>query len=190
MQLSNFNPREISSLVRLLDSGEEKNIKLALSIFESNAVNEEVLDKIKKVPTLILESIKGGHQNILTQLRFIYLRRMRLKVISPHIKHLHNVIMLDLGYNQISELPPEIYALTSLKKLRLHHNQLKTLSPEISALYKLEELVLDNNQIQELPQGIKQLKNLKKLSLTRNPIHSRQIQWVQAEFPHVKLEII
>ena len=184
-----FSKREIASLIRLLDSGTAENIQLALSIFEGNAKNQEVLDKIKKEPILILQCLQKGHQNILAQFRFIYLRRMGLTTITANIQYLKHIIMLDLGYNQLHTLPREIYALKSLKKLRLHHNQLKNIDSEISLLQNLEELVLDSNQIQTLPSSIFQLKNLKRLGLAFNQLSTKELKRIRSQLPHIQIDI-
>ena len=59
---------------------------------------------------------------------------------------------LDLSWNGITVLPPEIGQLTQLTSLSLYGNQLTALPPEIAQLTQLTELnLVGNNQLTALP---------------------------------------
>ena len=61
---------------------------------------------------------------------------------------------LDLSYNELKSLPPEISQLTNLTSLDLSYNQLSVLPPEIENLLRLETLDLENNKLAQLPRQI------------------------------------
>lgn len=50
---------------------------------------------------------------------------------------------MDLGFNQLDHLPPEIDNLQELLELRLHANPLTALPAEITRLNKLQLLLID-----------------------------------------------
>jgi len=99
-----------------------------------------------------------------------------LKIIKQSAKN--GVTSLDLSYNGLTELPPEIGLLTRLTKLYLYNNQLITLPSEIGQLTKLTTLRLDYNKLTALPLEIGLLINLKEpsayrgLKLDNNPLES------------------
>ena len=109
---------------------------------------------------------------------------------------LPNLWGLDFGDNQLTRLPPGIFAGLKLRRLYLYYNRLATLPPDIFAgqsalrdlrvfnnhltelppdlfagLSSLEVLSLGNNQLAELPPDIfAGLSNLARLSLQRNQL--------------------
>lgn len=142
------------------------------------------LKKISSEPRLILYCLEEGHQKILSAFRFIYIRWSSLSAIPPNIKYLQNVLMLDFGYNKISEIHKDLYTLAQLKKLRFHKNQLRQISHEIADLIYLEELDLSANFIERLPTEINHLQQLKKLILTDNPLDAKQMDSLSIHLPH------
>jgi Leucine-rich repeat (LRR) protein len=88
------------------------------------------------------------------------------------IKNLDNLKELDLGYNNLSELPPGTFdGLGNLQTLDLSDNNLSELPPGIfDGLYNLQGLYLGNNNLNELPPGVFDgLDNLLALDLDGNP---------------------
>ena len=77
---------------------------------------------------------------------------------------------LWLKRNRLSRLPPEIGQLTNLQTLGLGDNQLTTLPPEISQLTNLQTLGLGDNQLTTLPPEICQLTKLQTLNLENNQL--------------------
>lgn len=53
--------------------------------------------------------------------------------------------VLDLGSNQITELPVELAQLTKLQSLYLQDNKLTAIPKELSALTNIDTLWLENN---------------------------------------------
>lgn len=83
-----------------------------------------------------------------------------------------NIKQLKLPGNSFSSIPKQICdpRLKKLEKLDLSFNNLAAIPPEISNLCALTELNLDSNVIISLPNEIGQLKKLKTLSLRNNYI--------------------
>lgn len=85
--------------------------------------------------------------------------------------HDHSSSVLDLTYNNLSELPLEIWQLKSLIILDLHNNRLSEISKEISRLTKLTRIFLYNNQLVKIPKEISNLLFLKELQLSNNRLN-------------------
>ena len=81
-------------------------------------------------------------------------------------------LSLNLSYNQLTSLPPEITKLTNLTELYLYGNRLTSFPPEITKLTKLTRLDLSDNQLTSLPPEITKLTNLIWLELSDNRLTS------------------
>ena len=81
--------------------------------------------------------------------------------------------VLQLGYNQISDLPSlRLGGLLSLKVLHLQGNELVRVDG-LSSLHQLRELVLDRNKIKHLDAGsVRGLVNLRELRLEENGLRT------------------
>ena len=81
--------------------------------------------------------------------------------------------VLQLGYNQISDLPAlRLGGLLSLKVLHLQGNELVRVDG-VSSLHQLRELVLDRNKIKHLePGSVRGLINLRELRLEENGLRT------------------
>jgi len=93
--------------------------------------------------------------------------------ISPDIKELKNLLEFHLSYNPVSELPdafPIKLNLSTLKILNLSYNHITIITPNIKNLKQLETLILSNNAIEILPQEFGELENLLDLFLHTNNI--------------------
>jgi hypothetical protein len=84
------------------------------------------------------------------------------------IRERSSLQMLELEYQKLTELPPEIGKLKDLKYLLLRKNALTRLPPEIGELKSLEYLDLCLNRLTALPVEIGELRNLWKLDLRGN----------------------
>jgi hypothetical protein len=83
---------------------------------------------------------------------------------------------LDLGYEGLTELPPELFKLTNLTWLNLYNNQLAALPLELFQLEQLTTLNFSNNDLTSLPPEIVRLTNLRELLLRGNPLVSPPIE--------------
>jgi Leucine-rich repeat (LRR) protein len=62
---------------------------------------------------------------------------------------------LQLGHNQLQQLPACLGQLTALTSLSIENNRLQQVEPgALEGLVKLEVLQLQNNQLQQLPDGL------------------------------------
>ncbi len=167
-------------LIQLLNSENQANQVLALSICEGGGFSEEVRKFITARPHLTLLCLERDFERLIRSFRFLYLRRCSLQKLPASFSKAESLLMLDLAYNQLSAFPEEILTLTQLKKLRLHHNQIQTIPPQIARLNQLEELVLEDNPLTDLPTEMKQLTQLKRLKLARNPISEENREQLRA----------
>ena len=92
----------------------------------------------------------------------------KLTSLPPEIGNLTNLTRLSFEYNNLTSLPPEIGKLTNLIYLDLAHNNLTSLSPEIGKLTNLRYLWLNDNNLTSLPSEIGNLAELRYLSLQSN----------------------
>ncbi|OAP63293.1 hypothetical protein AYL99_02520 [Fonsecaea erecta] len=73
----------------------------------------------------------------------------QLEALPPEIGQLKNLEHLDVSFNQLTELPEEIGMLTNLKQLLLFNNHIQTLCYELGFLYKLEMLGVYGNPLEQ-----------------------------------------
>ncbi|KAF0736353.1 hypothetical protein Ae201684P_007226 [Aphanomyces euteiches] len=83
-----------------------------------------------------------------------------------------DLVKLDLSYNDIVTLSPDIEQLKALTWLKLKQNQILDLPSQLGALRKLVFLDVSNNQLLRAPQCLSQLQELRELSLSGNSIKS------------------
>ena len=81
-----------------------------------------------------------------------------------------NLVKLDVGNNNISDLSDDICQLKNLEILRVDQNLLKELPKNIGSITSLRELKASKNNIGNLPVSIQQFKNLNYLDLYENNI--------------------
>lgn len=101
------------------------------------------------------------------------LRRNTITLTSNMFDCLHDLAILELPSNGITELPEGVFKqLKKLKVLQLWGNRLKTLNPHVfDGLTQLTSLELSNNQLAELPSGVfDSLVALKQLNLNNNKV--------------------
>ena len=96
----------------------------------------------------------------------------QLTTLPPEITELTNLTELYLSGNQLTSLPLEITKLTKLTRLDLYGNQLTSLPLEITKLTNLIWLDLSDNQLTALPPEITKLTKITGLDLSGNPLES------------------
>jgi Leucine-rich repeat (LRR) protein len=91
--------------------------------------------------------------------------------ISPDIKQLNHLRILDLSGNALAMLPIEIEALSHLNTLVLHQNQFRKIPSVVYKLrFNLKQLDFSANKLSSVPRQIEQLKNLADLDLSYNDL--------------------
>jgi CCR4-NOT transcription complex subunit 6 len=91
---------------------------------------------------------------VLFKSSYIFLKRLdlvynQLTSLPPDIGCLKNLEHLDVSFNQLTELPEEIGMLTNLKHLLLFNNHIQTLCYELGFLFKLEMLGIYGNPLEQ-----------------------------------------
>jgi hypothetical protein len=191
--------KELESLIALISSWEEDNLKLAETILKANPQMLNDLEAYFKPLTQYIRAWEiGNWLNLdefshyiaygfefqtdspdLEEFAFFFhqmkifeldLSYMGLKKIPAWVLEIRQLRILELGDNEITILPPEIGQLSKLEELNIENNQLTALPQEICQLSQLERLVLDHNHIQKLPENIGNLKALEWLCLEDNEI--------------------
>jgi GTPase SAR1 family protein len=108
----------------------------------------------------------------------------QLSELPAVLGELKNLTSLDLGGNQLSELPAVLGELKNLTSLDLSRNQLSELPAVLGELKNLTSLDLSSNQLRELPAVLGELKNLTSLDLSSNQL-SELPDFIQ-ELPKLK----
>jgi small GTP-binding protein len=116
-----------------------------------------------------LRQIKKAAETGATELDLSF---QELTELPPELFRLTNLTTLFLFGNQLTELPPELFQLNNLTSLDLLGNQLTALPPELFQLNNLTSLLLDRNQLTSLPPEIAQLPKLEWLEVSDNPLIS------------------
>ncbi|MBA7632422.1 hypothetical protein ES703_39968 [subsurface metagenome] len=206
-----------NNIVKLSGISNAPNSLITLDLSYNHLINlTESIDKIKFLKTLNLKSnrLRSLPDTLgnLTSLETLNLRNNMLKKIPKAISYLTKIRVLDLhgnkldsidlklnnsikelelGWNNIIDVPDMIRSLTfleklgmsgnklkklpkwissfnSLKVLNLYDNNIMTLPESIGNVKSLEVLILRNNKLSKLPDSFRQLKNLKRLNLSWN----------------------
>ncbi|CBJ29007.1 Putative Leucine Rich Repeat Protein Kinase [Ectocarpus siliculosus] len=92
--------------------------------------------------------------------------------MPPEIAKLGGLLFFNMAGNRLTRLPAEIGRLSSLKRLGLKGNALVRLPSSIGDLTHLVELYLTGNILEALPDEIVKLRRLKKLQLSFNNLRS------------------
>lgn len=90
--------------------------------------------------------------------------------VPPHLRHLLNLQILALGYNQLSSISARLGELPNLHALYLAGNQFTAIPSELGNLLTLRVLDLQGNQLQRAPGELGNLVNLQALNLAHNQL--------------------
>ena len=164
-----------------------KNDALAL------IAQEELMGK--EIPLIKDADMKFGYVKSGFRIQQLGLFNLGLKEVHEDIGNLSQLQLLDLGYNQLTDLPETFSALVSIEQLNLAWNQFKSFPwmlrkivgikrlefqgnklhkiPDwISKLYFLEDFDLGHNELTKISFQFGELENLKKLSFWNNQLSS------------------
>ncbi|CAH3158154.1 unnamed protein product, partial [Pocillopora meandrina] len=131
---------------------EENNDKYSCEVKKENGFDKkEIRLVIERCPNTCRCTIAVGIMDAAT---CIECRGKHLQSVPRHLPF--STAKLELGNNQIKELPPGVFNNnTELTKLELGNNQIKELPPGVfNNNTELTALELGNNQIKELPPGV------------------------------------
>ncbi|HVF69789.1 MAG TPA: leucine-rich repeat domain-containing protein, partial [Xanthomonadales bacterium] len=126
--------------------------KLKQLIIALNVKNVSLPKTLEELPSL----------NVLTL-------RANPGIALPEISRIKSIEYLDLTDNSLKELAAGVYQLQKLKILNLSYNKISLVKPEIGSLVNLQALRLDNNLLTSIPY-LGNLKNLETLNLSNNSL--------------------
>ncbi|KAJ7381910.1 RNA binding, partial [Desmophyllum pertusum] len=89
--------------------------------------------------------------------------------------NLKSLSILDVSYNQLTELPDGIYELEHLAEIRASNNQIMTIDANVSKLTALKVLSLNVNKIEIIPAELSECHKLKDLHLQDNSIKDSRL---------------
>ncbi|XP_047010321.1 leucine-rich repeat-containing protein 1 isoform X1 [Ictalurus punctatus] len=112
----------------------------------------------------------GSPQACLTNLVSLELRENMLTYLPESLSQLHRLEELDVGNNELYNLPETIGCLVSLKDLWLDGNQLSELPEEIGSMKNLLCLDVSENKLEHLPEEMACLLSLTDLLVSQNLI--------------------
>jgi hypothetical protein len=104
----------------------------------------------------------------LTSLTKLNMSYNDLDSVPPEIQNLKFLKVLNLNSNNLSSLPPELGNLTALRTLNLQGNNLEVLPNSLGNLTALRTLNLQGNNLEVLPNSLGNLTALRTLNLQEN----------------------
>lgn len=108
-----------------------------------------------------------------TEMESLILADNQLTSVSPRIGGLRRLRMLDLGHNQLQQIPEETGDLEGLTDfLYLHDNRLCSLPAKLGNLRRLRYLNIGENHFEQLPGCVCEMTGLKELRLQGNRLRS------------------
>jgi Leucine-rich repeat (LRR) protein len=118
---------------------------------------------------VILNSLRKGILDdfSITDLDLSY---CELSGIGPHLSKLQRLAKLNLGNNDLQEVPESVSTLTNLTKLYLNNNKITRLEGYFMNLPSIQSLYLAGNQISYIHQDLGHLVGLKMLDLQENEL--------------------
>jgi len=99
-----------------------------------------------------------------------------LESLPPQIGRLQALRDLNCSCNHLRMLPPEIGQLTKMVRLKANGNHLLSLPFEIERCQELRELILSENKLESIPSNLSLCKHLKVLRLQHNCLQRLPIE--------------
>jgi len=81
-----------------------------------------------------------------------------------------SLVVLDLSYNHIHEIPPQVGELVLLREFRASFNKISAIPPEMGRLKRLRRLILNSNRLTAIPPELGRLEQMEELVLSENLI--------------------
>jgi Leucine-rich repeat (LRR) protein len=154
-----------------------------------NALNAQVKPKPltdkEKEQLIIAKSIEEAMQEP-DSVQALFINYAQQNSIPEEVEKCKNLIVLDLGVNNIKEIPLFIFDLTKLQELGLSHNKISRIPEEIFHLKNLTSIKCWNNSISEVPDELLNLPNIQEIELKGNPIPKEERKRLQKAYPNIK----
>ena len=138
-----------------------------INLFKNNSNNlQDICNKFKNQNQQKMEKyISSCKKEEIIDLSFYFFKDL------PKLNHLSYLIVLNLSYNNLTNVPLEVCNITGLSNLDLSNNLIDYLPEDINKLQQLKTLQLSNNYLSEFPK-IQELAQLTNLDLSHNMIPS------------------
>ena len=166
--ITNFKRRDIQ-----IDYLEMDSIAIFKSYHLARIANEVAIpfikDTISKENMITAKSMREALQNP-EKVYELTLRNTRTKHLSPNIKKLKNLRVLNISGSFITEIPSEIEECKHLKAIIANASQLTIIPPSIGNLKKLRLLNFAYCKIKSIPDEIGNITSLWSLSLGSNQL--------------------
>mmetsp|Transcript_39009 Transcript_39009/g.122169 ORF Transcript_39009/g.122169 Transcript_39009/m.122169 type:complete len:270 (-) Transcript_39009:26-835(-) len=108
----------------------------------------------------------------------LHLISMNLTDIPAPALRLSSLVRLDLGFNAIVDLTPEVSQLANLQELWLNGNPLRMLPKELEHCRRLEMLDLRDTQLEVLPFELGRLERLHEVDMRGAPLNEHLRRYV------------
>ena len=86
------------------------------------------------------------------------------------------LVRLDLGWNELEEIPEQISELPNLEQLWINDNPLVDIHPNMCRIKKLKVVDLSNTWVKDLPRELGRLKHLVTFDLRNTPLRREKLQ--------------
>ncbi len=153
----------ISFLGTLLSPIKAEEVKTMVEQFPDQILRNEICTILDKKETDTISSTEAE------EIKSLMVNAIGIKSIVG-IEVFKNLIMLDIGGNEIVEIPNELGTLQNLRILIINDNQITDLGSGITNLNNLEVLDASGNRITKISTEIKKLTKLEQLQLQNNMI--------------------
>lgn len=141
---------QYNELIRLPES-----IENLTSLQELNLADNQLATRLVLPSSLLKLNLSNNH----------------LREVPINFEDFPNLIDLQLGFTELTNLPESIRSLVSLKELNVRDNYLYTLPDVFDDSMALEDINLWNNQLGRLPPSLLELQQLSMVYLDGNPIY-------------------
>lgn len=151
--------KDVDDVFHVVMEDDDDNNKLhdAIGLY----MTRESITKIPRVVHLAHHHLK--------ELRLI---KCKLMDVPSEVTECVALETLDLRWNALSALPPQMATLTRLQHLMLQDNSFRDFPVPLCSMTWLQSLALSNNRISQLPSCVSQLRHVLTLDLSLNPISS------------------
>lgn len=153
-------------------------ILLNLQIFAQAGSDMSYLKKDGSVkPVVLMNNLSKGYFEDIGEayknkdlVKYLNLQNQNFGVLPPEVLEFKNLQVLDVSFNQLTDLPIGLASLNSLTELYINKNSFNTIPDVVYNLQGLKVLNIGNNPIIEIPARISKLTNLEKLVVEGMPV--------------------
>lgn len=178
---------DISNLVKLFNSQDDENFKVALQIAQGMDLPASFFRGLIKTKYAALLCLQEGFVQPLLEVETLDLSLMVLRELPESLNKLTQLKGLKLDYHQLETLPTFIGDLVHLESLELLYGKLKQLPDSIINLTRLKALDIRQNHLTKLPKALWQMSHLEYIALSSNHLPSETIEGLRQALPHTHI---